>query len=62
MSTRYKGKIARGIWITEKFLNLAKEQDPNFNLSHYVDQQLQSDFDSIEYKVDIFLSKRENKP
>ncbi len=61
MTTRYKGKLARGIWITEKLLNLAKEQDPNFNLSRYVDQQLQRDFDSIETKVDSFLSKLENK-
>ncbi len=61
MSTRYKGKIATGIWISEKLLNLAKEQDPKFNLSHYVNKQLQSDFDNIETKVDNFLLKLEKK-
>ena len=59
MTTKYKGKIATGFWIPEKLLNLAKKKDPNFNLSHYVSNQLQSDFDNIETKVDNFLSKLE---
>jgi len=61
MTTKYKGMIATGVWIPEKLLILAKEKDPKFNLSHYVSQQLQSDFDNIETKVDNFLSKLENK-
>jgi len=59
MSTRCGGKIATGIWVTEKSLILAKKKIPDFNLSHYVDQQLQKDFDSVESQVDSFLSKRE---
>jgi len=61
MSTRYKGMIATGVWISEKLLNLAKEQDPKFNLSHYVNKQLQKQFDSIEAKVDNFFLKLEKK-
>jgi len=57
MSTRYKGMVATGVWIPEKLLNLAKKNEHNFNLSHYLTQQLQNDFDSIESKVDNFLLK-----
>ena len=61
MTTRRKGMVSTGVWISEKLLNLAKENDPKFNLSHYVSQQLQKQFDSTESQVDSFLSKRENK-
>lgn len=61
MSTRYKGMVATGVWIPEKLLKLAKDQDPEFNLSHYVSQQLQNDFSSVESKVDRFLLKLESQ-
>jgi len=61
MSTRYKGMVATGVWIPEKLLNSAKDQDPKFSLSHYVSQQLQNDFISVEAKVDRFLSKLESQ-
>lgn len=61
MTTRYKGKIATGIWILERLLNLAREQDQKFNLSHFVSKELQKQYDSTEIQVDNFLSKLENK-
>ena len=60
MSTRYKGMVATGVWLSEKLLNLAKEQDSKFNLSHFVSHQLQKKVDSIEVQVDNVLSKLEN--
>ncbi len=61
MVTRRMGMISTGIWIPEKLLKLAKEQDPDFNLSHYVAHQLQKDFEyaKTEAEVDEFLEKIE---
>ncbi|GAH86304.1 unnamed protein product, partial [marine sediment metagenome] len=44
-----------GVWIPERLLIKAKEQDPDFNLSHYVTHQLQKDYGTAEEQVDYFL-------
>ncbi len=61
MVTRRLGMISTGIWIPEKLLKLAKEQDPDFNLSHYVAHQLQRDFEyaKTSNEVNDFLEKIE---
>lgn len=61
VTSKRRGMIATGVWIPERLLNLAKEKDPNFNLSHFLTKQLQKQFDSTDSQVDSFLSKRENK-
>ena len=55
MVVRYKGMIATGVWIPEKLLIAAKESDPDFNISHYLTKQLQKDYGSVEFQVDMFL-------
>ena len=63
MVTRRKGMISTGVFIPERLLKLAKEQDPDFNLSHYVSHQLQKDFEytKTESEVDQFLEKLEGE-
>jgi len=60
LSTKRKGMISTGIWIPEELLIKAKEMDSDFNLSHYVTQQLQKDFGSVEQQVDLFLKNLED--
>ena len=55
MSTKRKGMISTGVWIPERLLIKAKEQDQDFNLSHYVTHQLQRDYGVVEEQVDYFL-------
>ena len=59
VTTKRRGMVATGVWIPERLLNLAKKNDANFNLSHFLTKQLQNRYDSTEFQVDSFLLKRE---